>query len=107
MEKKGIVEMCLLWVLLKDDSYGYQLIHTLSNIFSPLPERTVYAVLKRSLDEGYTEQYTNQISAGPPRKYYRITEKGKLHLDDCIKTWTKLVQSVESLGITKSKNRTI
>lgn len=36
---------------------------------------------------------------GPPRKYYRITERGKEYLAQMIDEWHSIVKSVVSFGI--------
>jgi PadR family transcriptional regulator PadR len=97
--KKGVLEMCLLYLVAGGDSYGYELIQKMVAAFSDLPERTVYTILRRLHENGYTQTYTKDISAGPPRKYYRVTEKGKEYLERSIQDWNNLQGAVESVGI--------
>ena len=97
--KRGVLEMCLLWVIASEETYGYHLLKKMSNTFPGLQERTAYAILQRLLNNGYTETFSQEVSAGPPRKYYRITNVGKQYLLASIKDWVLLTQSVEKLGI--------
>ncbi len=97
--KKGVLEMCLLKTISTRESYGYELIQEMVKAFPNLPERTVYTILRRILDNGYTEAFTKDVSAGPPRKYYRITEKGRKQLLKGIEDWQSLVTAVALFGI--------
>ena len=44
--KKGLVEVCILTLLSRGDSYGYQLIKDIGSIMD-LSESTLYPVLRR------------------------------------------------------------
>jgi PadR family transcriptional regulator PadR len=84
--KKGVLELCVLSLLKKDDKYGYELIAEISKGIE-ISEGTIYPLLRRLKNEGYVETYLEESSEGPPRKYYRLTEKGEstrvLYLNEC------------------------
>ena len=44
--KRGLLEVCVLTVLRRADSYGYQLVRDVSEII-PITESTLYPILKR------------------------------------------------------------
>ncbi len=79
--KKGLLELCVLAVLKKEDSYGYQIIKDI-NDYIEISESTLYPILKRlKLNDNlttYSKEYNGRL-----RKYYKITEKGKKRLLDC------------------------
>lgn len=81
--KKGLLEIAILSVLEEQDCYGYELIHQLDDwskgIFI-LKEGTLYPILYRLEDSGHIQSYwkTESESRSKPRKYYRITNEGKL-----------------------------
>jgi PadR family transcriptional regulator PadR len=74
--KKGIIEVCVLSELDKEDTYGYLLVKTLSH-YLEIGESTIYTMLRKLTLEGILEQYEMESADGPTRKYYRLTGKGK------------------------------
>ena len=72
--KKGIIELCVLSVLVEEDTYGYQIINSLSS-YIDVNENTIYPILRRlTLDEYFTT-YLVESTEGAPRKYYKMTQK--------------------------------
>ncbi len=95
--KKGVLEFCILTVVDKDEYYGYKIMQKITAVFEDTSEQTVYTILRRLLAEGYTECYSKGVSCGPPRKYYRLTEKGKKYLLKCNEDWVFINSCVEKL----------
>lgn len=73
--KKGVLELCVLSLLKGGDRYGYELADTVGRNID-ISEGTIYPLLRRLRGEGYFEAYLRESSAGPARKYYRLTQKG-------------------------------
>ena len=78
---KGVVEIFILGLVFKKDSYGYEIaknIKNLSNEKYDIAEGTLYPALKRLENKGYLKSYIhfNQDNKRK-RKYYKITEDGK------------------------------
>lgn len=83
--KKGVLEVFVLAVLSKEDSYGYKIIQDLSTSVE-ISESTLYPILRRL--EANQELITyNQLYQGRNRKYYQITPKGKRHIDEFLEEW--------------------
>ena len=97
--KRGILEMCILYQFLSGDYYGYDIMEKMKGVFPDAKDSTFYVVLRRLNAEGYTDIYYGKESNGPQRKYYKITEKGKLYLEKSIDNWRQLKAIVEELGI--------
>lgn len=97
--KKGVLEMCILQTVSQGDLYGYEIMKRVTESFPDLNESTVYAVLRRLHSDGCTESYAGEVSGGPKRKYYRITESGKCRLDEMKKEWNDTLSAVKLLGI--------
>ena len=97
--KKGVLELCILHVVSERDMYGYEIMKTVTDAFSDINESTVYAVLRRLHSDGCTESYLGEVSAGPKRKYYRITKKGAEELERMKKEWEELLRSIGMLGV--------
>jgi len=45
-----------------------------------------------------------ESTSGPPRKYYGLTETGKLFLNELSSTWDDLQKAVQLVTTQKSKN---
>ena len=97
--KKGILEMCILYVISEKEMYGYDIMKRMSKYFPEVNESTFYSILRRLNKDGSTETYLGKVSNGPKRKYYRITEKGIENLDKNIGSWKKIISIVKDLGI--------
>ena len=76
--KRGMVEVCILSLLTRSDSYGYQLIKDIEPIMT-LSESTLYPVLRRLEQQGCFETYNAEYN-GRLRKYYRMTDTGRERL---------------------------
>ena len=69
------IEMCVLHILNRGDSYGYDITEKIAR-YIDVGEGTIYPVLRRLSDYDFVESYLKESSDGPPRKYYKITESG-------------------------------
>ena len=67
-------------------------------------EGTLYPLLTRLKNGEFLSYRWEESTGGPPRKYYQITEKGKLFLAELLNTWNELTESVNQ--ITKNNNPT-
>ena len=72
--KKGLLEVCVLVSLKKEESYGYKIINDLQGIID-ISESTLYPILKRLEDKGNLTTRTAEHS-GRLRRYYKITASG-------------------------------
>src|SRR5208337_4152165 len=94
--KKGVLELCVLVVLCRKDSYGYELVQAISKNID-IAEGTVYPLLRRLMKEGYFTTYIQESGEGPARKYYQITDKGRAYEAVLKAEWTRFVAGVSSL----------
>lgn len=94
--KKGVLELCVLVLLDKQDRYGYELVQKISSQIE-ISEGSVYPLLRRLTKEEYFTTYLQESSEGPSRKYYRLTEKGKDYLHELIAEWNEFTRGVNQL----------
>ncbi|MEG1632985.1 MAG: PadR family transcriptional regulator [Oscillospiraceae bacterium] len=91
--KKGLLEMCVLSVLGRGDSYGYRIVGELSECIE-ISESTLYPILRRLETAGsltaYTVQHNNRL-----RKFYSITPKGREQLRDFAMSWREVIELYE------------
>ncbi|MBR5110782.1 MAG: PadR family transcriptional regulator [Clostridia bacterium] len=86
--KKGMMEVCILSVLSRGDSYGYQLIKDIEPIM-PLSESTLYPVLRRLEAAGSLTVYSVEHNSRL-RKYYSITNEGRQRIADFLSEWAEV-----------------
>lgn len=72
--KRGLLDVCVLAAIRKEDSYGYQIIKDLKPCVE-LSESTLYTILKR-LESAQMLTVRTAEHGGRLRKYYHITEEG-------------------------------
>lgn len=86
--KRGILEVCVLKALQKEDSYGYRIIKDLSPAVT-LSESTLYPILKRMEQGGCITEYAVAHN-GRLRKYYQLTPLGQKRIDDFLIEWEEV-----------------
>lgn len=86
--KKGMVDVCILSILARGDSYGYQLIKDIEPLM-PLSESTLYPVLRRLEAGGCVTVYSVEHNSRL-RKYYAITDAGRQRIADFLQEWAEI-----------------
>ena len=99
--RKGILEYCILLILSRKDAYATEIINQLKEAKLIVVEGTLYPLLTRQKNAGLLNYRWEESTQGPPRKYFTITESGKIYLKELDQSWKELVDSLES--IKKSK----
>ena len=94
--KKGVLELCVLVLLNKQDRYGYELVQKISDQIE-ISEGTVYPLLRRLTKEEYFTTYLKESTEGPSRKYYTLTEKGRQYLNELLREWEEFTAGVNQL----------
>jgi len=98
--KRGSIQLCLLSLLSRGRKYGLQIINELrelSNGFFDLKEGTLYPALRRMEEKGYLKSEWVERESGIPRRYYKITEKGKSMLAEATRVWNDLIRGTEGI----------
>lgn len=97
--KRGTLEFCILLMIRRQPSYGYEIISTLEKY--PLlaaKENTIYPLLRRLLKEGWISSTWQESAEGlPPRKYYSLTAAGQEYLEAMSKEWSDLLAAVQEI----------
>jgi len=94
--KKGVLELCVLSVLNKRDSYGYDVSELLGRHVD-ISDGTVYPILRKLKADGLVTTYLSEDSLGPPRKYYTLTNLGKEEYAAAKAEWLDFVKNVNAL----------
>ncbi|MCD6555823.1 MAG: PadR family transcriptional regulator [Bacteroidales bacterium] len=95
--RKGILEYCTLSILSKGDAYASEIIKELKTAELIVVEGTLYPLLTRQKNTGLLSYRWEESTQGPPRKYYRLTDKGQEALNELDKSWSNLTQSIKKI----------
>lgn len=93
--KKGVLDMCILFILKEQDSYGYDITEKISK-YIDVSEGTVYPILRKLKEDNFLTTYLMGSVDGPPRKYYKITDLGQ-------KRYLKLKEDWDTINLQVSK----
>jgi PadR family transcriptional regulator PadR len=104
--RKGLVELCVMQLLDSSEAYGYQILQQLNTAARlELTESTLYPVLARLARDGMVKVRAAASPAGPPRRYYRLTDAGKARLQEMATHWIGVRDAVDQLLSGKLPNR--
>jgi len=96
--RKGLVELCVMGALADGEAYGYQILQRLSGAeHLATTESTVYPILVRMAKEDLVDVRVAPSPAGPPRRYYRLTDAGRTRLAEMRRYWQDLTAAVDAL----------
>lgn len=88
--RKGVLEYCILSILNGEDKYASEILGTLKDAKMLVVEGTIYPLLTRLKNAGLLNYRWEESTSGPPRKYYTLTETGKMFLKELNTTWDEL-----------------
>lgn len=96
--RKGLLEYCVLTVLSRGESYGYEIVQALKQIEElAVSESTAYPILGRLRDEKFLKVRDVPSDAGPPRRYFALTAMGKVRLAEMNAYWSLLGDALARL----------
>lgn len=98
--KKGALQLCVLAMLSRKESYAYEISSTLADAVG-IGESTIYPLMRRMQKDGLVESRLVETCSGPSRKYYRLTDAGRQVFEDQRSGWKTFMMAVnEILGDT-------
>ena len=100
----GVPELLLLRLLGRREMYGYELvaqIHSCSNGVFKFGEGCIYPILHRLVRDRCLTVRKEMVS-GRPRRYYRLTARGKKHVTQLESAWSSVTNSVAYFGKDKT-----
>ena len=97
--KRGTLEFCILLMIRRRPSYGYEIISTLEKYpILSAKENTIYPLLRRLLKEGGISSSWQESTEGlPPRKYYALTDMGREYLEAMSGEWESLLAAIQEI----------
>jgi PadR family transcriptional regulator PadR len=98
--KRGSLELIVLHLLAPGEAYGYEIVTkltTLSDGALGVTDGTLYPVLYRLERSGFVAVRWETPERGVPRKYYRLTEAGRVELARLNHEWTAFANAMAKL----------
>jgi len=96
--RRGVLEYCVLAQLQNEERYGFELVRTLASVEGmAVTEGTLYPLLARIRRDGLVVTSWRDSTAGPPRKYYAITDRGRMVLASFVEEWSKFRDGVDRI----------
>ena len=97
--RRGVLEHCVLAVIHQQkESYAFEIVRYLAGAGNLVAsEGTIYPLLSRLRRDGLTQTTWRESAAGPPRRYYRLTDKGDRVLGAFVRDWTRFRDAVDAL----------
>ncbi|HSW42153.1 MAG TPA: PadR family transcriptional regulator [Patescibacteria group bacterium] len=104
--RRGVLEHCVLAVLRERESYAFDIVRMLSSAGELLTsEGTIYPLLARLRRDRLVTTVWRASDAGPPRRYYRISDAGRRALDAFGGDWNRFRDAVDALLGQASRER--
>lgn len=96
--RKGLLEYAILRIVSGETVYAADVLKRLEGTEFATQEGTLYPLLSRMRREGLLDYEWKESDAGPPRKYYALTRKGRSHLNDLDAYWRALNATLARMG---------
>ena len=96
--RRGAVEFCVLALLRGDERYAFQIVRDLSQYAGLVTsEGTISPLLTRLRKDRLVTTTWRESDAGPPRRYYRLTDAGRTALAAFAQDWATFRDSVDTI----------
>ena len=99
--RKGSTRLAILQLVSEKERYGYEIISTIRERTKgvlEISEGNLYPALHGLEAEAYITSTWRDTEPGvPPRKYYRITSRGRHHQEDLVKEWKEYAAALGRL----------
>ena len=96
--RKGLLEFLVLKIVGARSAYVPDILRRLAGTEFATQEGTLYPLLSKMRREGAVDYEWQESDAGPPRKYYELTAKGKTQLGELNDYWKHLNTTISQLG---------
>jgi PadR family transcriptional regulator PadR len=99
--RKGSTRLAILQLVSERERYGYEIVTSIRDRTKgalEVAEGNVYPALHALEAEGLVTSAWREVEPGvPPRKYYRITARGREHRSTLVKEWKEYAAAIARL----------
>src|ERR1700688_1046983 len=96
--RKGLLEFLILKIISTNKVYVADMMKKLAETDFATQEGTLYPLLSKMRRENLVDYEWQESEAGPPRKYYKLTSKGKAQLVELTDYWKQINATISQLG---------
>ena len=95
---KGVLEGCVLEIISRGETYGYQITQQLRELgFTDVVEGTVYTITIRLEKNNLVDIEKKRSTMGPPRKFYTLNAAGQEQLKIFWEKWDFISSKINEL----------
>lgn len=95
---KGALDAAALAVIAEQDGYGYDVVRRLRAAgLTDVGDASVYGTLRRLYRSGSLTSYVMPSDEGPHRRYYGITDRGRMQLAEARGVWSDFSRALTML----------
>ena len=95
---KGVLEGCVLEIISRDQTYGYEITRKLNAMgFTDVVDGTVYTILVRLERNALVTVEKQKSTEGPPRKFFTLSDAGYEELKRFWLKWDFVASKINSL----------
>jgi PadR family transcriptional regulator, regulatory protein PadR len=96
--RKGLLEFLVLKIVGAESAYVPDILRRLASTEFSTQEGTLYPLLSKLRREDLVRYQWKESDAGPPRKYYQLTEAGRRQLKALDEYWQLINRTVAAIG---------
>ena len=96
--RKGLLEFLVLKIVGSESVYVPDILRRLAGTEFATQEGTLYPLLSKLRREDLVLYEWKESDAGPPRKYYRLTDAGRAQLDALVDYWSRINRTIAEIG---------
>lgn len=96
--RKGLLEFLVLKIVGTESMYVPDILRRLAGTEFSTQEGTLYPLLSKLRREDLVQYEWKESDAGPPRKYYRLTDSGRAQLTALDEYWTLINRTIADIG---------
>jgi PadR family transcriptional regulator PadR len=96
--RKGLLEFLVLKIVGANSVYVPDILRRLAGTEFATQEGTLYPLLSKLRREDLVLYEWKESDAGPPRKYYRLTEAGRAQLATLNEYWSQINRTIADIG---------
>ena len=96
--RKGLLEFLVLKIVGARSVYVPDILRRLADTEFATQEGTLYPLLSKLRREDLVLYEWKESDAGPPRKYYRLTDAGRAQLTSLDEYWSRINRTIADIG---------
>ncbi|MDQ0233336.1 PadR family transcriptional regulator [Metabacillus malikii] len=105
---KGVLEGCVLEIISRGETYGYEITQQLRNLgFTDVVEGTVYTITMRLEKNNLVNIEKKPSTMGPPRKFYTLNSAGQEKLMSFWEKWEFIASKMNELKMNENKKENV